>query len=81
MIPRARWLGYSECSPHERSEMRVRWATGPGYRCAHPGYACSINFYLRYLDYCTKLADKWDMSLRDLDRALWQRSKDKSEAA
>ena len=45
----------------------------------YEGDYSSINFYLRYLDYCMKLADRWDMSLRNLDRALWQWSKDKSE--
>jgi hypothetical protein len=27
-------------SPHERSDMRVHPAINPGYRFAHPGYAC-----------------------------------------
>ena len=35
----------------------------------------SIPFYLAYLDYCKSLAAKWQMPLRDLDRALWQWSK------
>jgi hypothetical protein len=43
----------------------------------YKGDYSSISFYLRYLDYCTKLANKWGMSLRNLDRALWQWSKDK----
>ena len=32
----------------------------------------SIPFYLEYLRFCTGLADEWGMSLRSLDRALWQ---------
>lgn len=36
----------------------------------------SLPFYLDYLEYCTKLARDWRMPLRDLDRALWQWSKE-----
>ena len=32
----------------------------------------SVIFYLHYLRYCTDLAKKWGMSLRDLDHALWR---------
>ncbi|WP_159007486.1 hypothetical protein [Bradyrhizobium sp. S69] len=32
----------------------------------------SVKKYLDYVEYCTKLADDWDMSLRELDRALWK---------
>lgn len=32
----------------------------------------SVNFYLAYLDFCRQLAKTYRVSLRDLDRALWQ---------
>jgi hypothetical protein len=32
----------------------------------------SVNFYLEYLDACRKLAKRRNVTLRDLDRALWQ---------
>ncbi len=35
----------------------------------------SIPFYLAYLDYCISLASRWDLPLRNLDRALWQWSR------
>jgi hypothetical protein len=38
----------------------------------------SLSFYLHYRTYCEKLAAEWDLSLRDLDRALWQWSKDRT---
>ena len=38
----------------------------------------SINFYLNYLNACRRLAKKHEVTLRDLDRALWQWSKMKS---
>jgi hypothetical protein len=37
----------------------------------------SVTFYLHYLRYCTELAQKWGMSLRDLDHALWYWSKNR----
>lgn len=40
----------------------------------------SLRFYLTYLSYCSELAKEWGMTLRDLDRGLWQWSKDRSEA-
>jgi len=35
----------------------------------------SVNFYLEYLEQCRRLAKRHAVSLRDLDRALWQWSK------
>jgi hypothetical protein len=32
----------------------------------------SVNFYLAYLDFCRQLANTHRITLRDLDRALWQ---------
>jgi len=39
----------------------------------------TIDFYLAYLDECRRLARINKVSLRTLDRALWQWSKDKSK--
>lgn len=39
----------------------------------------SVGFYVEYLHYCRGLAAKWDMSLRQLDRALWQWSWKRSQ--
>ena len=36
----------------------------------------SVNFYLEYLNACRRLATVHSIQLRDLDRALWQWSKD-----
>jgi hypothetical protein len=36
----------------------------------------TVDFYLEYLDYCRQLADKFRITLRDMDRALWQWSKE-----
>ena len=41
----------------------------------------SMTFYLNYLAFCTNLAAEWKMSLRQLDRALWQWSADRSVSA
>jgi hypothetical protein len=41
----------------------------------------SVPFYLAYLGYCTDLASRWEMPLRQLDRALWQWSRVRSGAA
>lgn len=38
----------------------------------------TINFYLEYLDYCRALADENGVTLRELDRALWQWSKEQT---
>jgi hypothetical protein len=35
----------------------------------------TLRFYLHYLRFCTNLAERWSMSLRQLDRALCQWSK------
>lgn len=40
---------------------------------------CSVNFYLNYLDACRRLAKGHDVSLRDLDRALWQWSSEQAK--
>jgi hypothetical protein len=39
----------------------------------------SIPFYLVYLEYCNNQANRWGMTLRQLDRALWQWSREQSE--
>jgi hypothetical protein len=39
----------------------------------------TVDFYLVYLAYCQSKAKEWGISLRTLDRALWQWSKKKSE--
>jgi hypothetical protein len=38
--------------------------------------ALTVNYYLVYLDYCRGTAAQYGLTLRDLDRALWQASKD-----
>jgi hypothetical protein len=38
----------------------------------------SVNFYLDYLNTCRKLASKHDVTLRNLDRALWQWSSERT---
>ncbi|MFA6274515.1 MAG: hypothetical protein WC662_05125 [Candidatus Paceibacterota bacterium] len=35
----------------------------------NPSY--SIENYLEYLDICKEIAEKWNLSLRDLDKCLW----------
>jgi len=35
----------------------------------------SVDFYLAYLGYCRNLVGQYGVSMRDLDRALWQWSK------
>jgi len=47
---------------------------------AEPEAATSLPYYERYLEFCTKLAVEWEMSLRDLDRALWMWSKKNGSA-
>jgi hypothetical protein len=39
----------------------------------------SVNFYLAYLDACRRLAKMHHVSLRDLDRALWQWSSEQTK--
>ena len=41
----------------------------------------TIDFYLIYLKACRNWASEFKSSLRDLDRALWQWSKDKADEA
>ena len=38
----------------------------------------SVNFYLTYLDFCRQLAKRHKVRLRDLDRALWQWSEERT---
>jgi hypothetical protein len=38
----------------------------------------TVKFWLRYLDTCRKLARVHDVSIRTLDKALWQSSKERS---
>jgi hypothetical protein len=38
----------------------------------------SVNFYLAYLKTCRQLALKYDVTLRNLDRALWQWSSERA---
>jgi hypothetical protein len=40
--------------------------------------AANMPLYLEYLAYCTALATDWNMSLRTLDRALWQWSSERN---
>jgi hypothetical protein len=37
----------------------------------------TVSYYLEYLAYCRQKARVWNISLRKLDRALWQWSKDR----
>jgi hypothetical protein len=39
----------------------------------------SLNGYFEYLEFCKNTALEWNMSLRDLDHALWQWSKNRSK--
>jgi hypothetical protein len=39
----------------------------------------SVDFYLLYLTECRRLASEHRVSIRDLDRALWQWSKDRGQ--
>lgn len=41
----------------------------------------TLDFYLDYLAYCRKTAALADVSLRDFDRALWQRSSESVSSA
>ena len=41
----------------------------------------TIDFYLDYLDECRRLASEYEVSLRTLDRALWQWSKKREFSA
>ncbi len=41
-------------------------------------YNLNLDFYIRYLQFCLKASKKHRVSLRTYDRALWQKSKDKS---
>ncbi|MSP67602.1 MAG: hypothetical protein EXQ96_05815 [Alphaproteobacteria bacterium] len=40
----------------------------------------SIDFYLEYIACCRDLASRYGVSLRDLDRALWQWSKERGRS-
>jgi hypothetical protein len=42
---------------------------------AEPERSGSLSYYECYLTFCTKLAKDWEISLRELDRALWMWSK------
>jgi hypothetical protein len=39
----------------------------------------SLPAYLKYREFCLSLASEWNMTLRNLDRALWQWSADLSD--
>jgi hypothetical protein len=39
----------------------------------------SVLFYVAYLNFCVGLASRWRMSLRELDRGLWQWSATRAE--
>jgi len=38
----------------------------------------NLGFYLQYLQFCLEKSSEWCITLRGLDRALWQWSKDQS---
>ncbi|CAN0431863.1 unnamed protein product [Phaeothamnion confervicola] len=46
---------------------------------SYDGTYNQIAFYLRYRCYCVELSRRWGLSLRELDRALWQWSSEESK--
>jgi hypothetical protein len=40
-------------------------------------YGATVDFYLQYLEHCRSLANQHGVGLRELDRALWQWSKER----
>lgn len=57
--------------PYPLLDVRALWSLGID---AQPVY--DYDFWLDYTKYCRKLADSSNVSMRVLDRALWQYSKD-----
>jgi len=57
-------------------DVRALESLGVGPRSQYP-----VSFWLGYLDACRQLAARHDVSLRTLDKALWQHSKERSEVA
>jgi hypothetical protein len=40
-------------------------------------YIATVNYYLTYLEHCRHFASEHAVGLRELDRALWQWSKER----
>jgi hypothetical protein len=61
--------------PNVHTVIDFRALESPGYDGAYN----QIAFYLCYRSYCVELSRRWGLSLRELDRALWQWSSEESE--
>jgi len=55
--------------PYPLLDFRALWSVGEKVPAQY-----SFEFWLRYVQYCRKLAEKQGVSMRVLDRALWQYS-------
>lgn len=57
-------------------DVRAIWSLGRNQPSVY-----SINYWLEYVKTCRKLAEKHGVSVRQLDKALWQYSKENQDVA
>jgi hypothetical protein len=65
-------LHFAHREPHPILDVRALWSLG-----VSPAPAYAFPFWERYLAFTRALARRLRVSMRDLDRALWQYSKEK----
>jgi hypothetical protein len=56
-------------------DFRALWSLS-----VHPAPVYTVDYYIKYLEYCRATAPSANLSLRSFDRALWQYSKEHQPA-
>jgi hypothetical protein len=69
-------LHFFHSDPYPIIDFRALWALGIDVPSQY-----SFPFWQAYVELCRGLARSWDVSMRELDRALWQYSKENQTAA
>jgi len=70
-------LHFSHGDPYPIIDFRALWSLGINKR----PQSYSFDYWWDYTEFCRALADKQGVSMRDLDRALWQYSKENQPPA
>jgi hypothetical protein len=69
-------LHFAHKSPYPILDVRALWSVG----VETPPSAYTFDFWQRYTKFCRELAVKCKVTMRALDRALWQYSKENSKS-
>ena len=66
-------LHYCHADPYPILDIRALWSLGVDANAV----SYSFEFWNEYTQYCRKLANEANVTMRELDRASWQYSKEK----